>query len=210
MIMRRIFNALTVYVLGCCLGCSTSEHAKGASSQRGLQKSVVNVVVEDEAYTSGFPARLKVVFGHPAIVDIGVDVSRDGKRWGFAARIDPNKVGEDVIGGEVSNGAIKDGTMNLTQKTGEAPVQASSGSWQFTVKNGRIQGSVTVTSVPDLSAVLDGEISIECWVPQSQVGAPPPGTSGTLTSADGVESLILDTELKSAFCQKVQPWTLAK
>jgi hypothetical protein len=94
------------------------------------------------------------------------------------------------------------GTKLIEMKGADSPA-AQSGTVDVSLANGKLSGTVKLTSPARLSGTLSGKLEVSCWVPTSTLSAVGADGGGTKAN-DGSEALVEDTHLKTAACQQLR------
>ncbi len=190
-IQKLIF--LTPLMTAAWLGCSNQTEPSSQPSQRPAQQRTT-ITTSEHTFTSAFPASLKATFGATPVIELGFSGGFEGQAWSAVVNVTAEASnGHGTI--PVTNAPEAKGYVQLGAGGGAVSESATSGTINFEISGGHLNATATV--VPSkLSATIEGDLAIECWVLRSALGPSTIGTTGT----DGSEPLVLDEEMKSPQC----------
>jgi hypothetical protein len=174
------------------LGCSRSASSVG----EGSAPTQIEVDGSGGAFLSGLPAELRATFGTAPTIEMGFMAERDATWITLDARLSLADIGAGTAVTPLTNAPL-DVDLATVQLGGVAGApDFGSGTVRLQIASQTIAGTITAAS--DSSAwTFAGTMGVECWAPESEVGAQPGG--GT-SSVDGSEPLVPDTNFITPEC----------
>jgi len=122
--------------------------------------------------------------------------------WGVHLPMTPEHALSGTVSVPIKPPPDSVGAAKVWLYVGEAgtPLQAESGTFEFTIEHGQVTGTVKGTGSAQLDASFKGKLGIGCSVPASSLSEPP--ESGLVPDDEyaDVEILSPDMELESTEC----------
>lgn len=178
------------------LACSNQQPQPSESDLLSASQRIT-ITTAEHVFNGYSPASLRATFGGTPTFVLGFSGGFEKQVWAASVNVTPDEIKSGHGMALVSAVPLSEATIQIGVG-GSVSQSATSGSVSFDLSRKRLAATATVEP-SNISAAIQGELSIECWVPRSALDA---GGS----ESDGNETFIMDRGMQSPQCASFNQW----